>query len=346
MRTDTGGALLRFGEFKQAVMLGGTVAGAAAFISGQASSSHRDLILAHLEQRAAVPAIDGGAIQIPSYITDAALAAAPDTSVPDRMRDDMQIVEANVSMLAGTDAGTAFIVGAGQPKGITASSLNRVVVEPFTAAAIRVYTREIERSLSPAARRWLARDGITALNNIISTAFIDPSIGPVAGVFPGSVTHGAGTVIPSTGVTLSAIVSDLKALVATHADAAKLWFVMSRAMGRLIASLQTTTGAFAFSDINLRTGTGSIWGIPLILSSSARPTGSPTESFCACIDASKILFADVERVDVARSEDASLSLRDDPVAGAVSNVSLWQNNLVAGRLERVGIGGSAVTTPR
>jgi HK97 family phage major capsid protein len=101
-------------------------------------------------------------------------------------------------------------------------------------------------------------------------------------------------------------------------------FIISPHVAVWLAAQRSGDGPM-FPNISATTG-GNIFGVPVILAPEA-------QSKIILLDASCFAVAD-NGLAIDATQNGALQMRDDPVAGATSNVSLWQNNLTAVRLVR------------
>jgi HK97 family phage major capsid protein len=103
----------------------------------------------------------------------------------------------------------------------------------------------------------------------------------------------AGTLVPSTGVTLAAIDTDIHTALTyfNSGDAAldRVVAVTSPAFALYLSQLRTN-GISAFPTVNTRGGT--LYGIPLFISNALAGLGSPGTSQLSFCDPAQILVAD------------------------------------------------------
>jgi HK97 family phage major capsid protein len=234
----------------------------------------------------------------------------------------------NTRMLVGSGTAAASFVAEGIPKPVTAATFTAQTLTPRKCVGLAVVTRETVQLSTPAAENLLLDELRRAVVSAIDVGFIDPTRA-------GSVTFGAPTVT-STGSTLSAIDTDLRALVALATAAGINFiaptFILHPTTATYLGTLRGTGGAAAFPGLGPKGGT--LLNIPAISSTAAVHAGSPGEHFIALIDGDQVLYADDGDTTVSVSQNASIQMLDDPATGTTTEVSLFQNNLVGLKAER------------
>lgn len=98
----------------------------------------------------------------------------------------------------------AQFVGNGLPIPVSAMSLATATVESAMCVSLVVFTDEVASTFSAATQENISNSMLASVQRGINSAFIDPGMGAIAGVRPGSITHGI-TPTPATGVTASDI---------------------------------------------------------------------------------------------------------------------------------------------
>ncbi len=99
-----------------------------------------------------------------------------------------------------------------------------------------------------------------------------------------------------------------------------------------IALARDTAGGAAYPGITV--ADGGLAGIP-VLTSTAVPSSASGDSIIVLVDAAEILLADDAGVSFDVSEQASIQMNSAPSSSAAQQVSLWQNNLLGIRVERM-----------
>ncbi len=240
----------------------------------------------------------------------------------------------NIRVASQSSGSTVGWVGEAAPKPVGELGFGSVQLGHAKAAGIIVITMELARFSSPSAEALVRNDLVAEMVKFLDQQFIDPAVAAVANVSPASVTNGA-TSVPSTGVTIAAITTDVKALFALYyaaeLDPANAVWVMRPGTALNLSMVRTNQDAFAFPDITPQGGT--FFGLPVITSNSVPGTVSGG-SIMALVLPNEIWMADDGNVNVDVSQEASLQMNTTPSAGAQSLVSLWQNNLIGIRAER------------
>lgn len=318
-------------QFVRAAVIGETRDGAVSYLAGS-GAEYREILEA-MVLRAPVDPLTGG-FTAPSTVSTALIAAATPYSIVDRLRDQFHRVPLDSRIVILSDAGVSFIRGAGLAKPMSSQGLSAATPEVFTFANLRVLSRELLLSVGREADRQLREAAGQSLAAATNTSFLDPGASAIPGQRPASITNGAAVTLSSSGTSLAQVDADLKTLLGAFTDdqLARAVLITSHGVGRLLAGLRGSGGASAFPTVDLRLG-GSVWGLPLLLTDAARPSGSPTESFVALVDPSQIIFAD-GNISLSRSENAALQFDSAPSQAAASQRSLWQNNLVGLLTER------------
>jgi len=248
---------------------------------------------------------------------------------------DLNRIPFNVRIAGQTSGGSAYWVGEGAPKPLTAFDFTATELRWAKAATIAVLTEELIRFSNPSAER-LVRDALAgAVVGLLDTDFINPAKAAVSNVSPASILNGA-TAIPSTGGTdAEAVRCDLQALWApfiTARNPPRTAVYIMNSTTALAASLMTNPlGQREFPGLTMSGGTFN--NIPTIVSDYV-PDG-----VVALVNARDVWLADDGQVTIDASREASLQMLDNPTnnsaAGtATSMVSMFQTNSVAFRAER------------
>jgi hypothetical protein len=239
-------------------------------------------------------------------------------------------------LITQTGGGAAYWVGEGKPKPLTSFGFDRSTLEPLKIANIAVLTEENIRSSNPSSEgivRDALRDAIAAG---LDVAFIDPANAGTLNVKPASITNGAEAIAASgTGdaddIRMDARSVMAKFIAANNPLSSGVW-IMSANNALALSLMVNALGQREFPDMSMNGGT--FMGLPAIVSEYAEDT-------VALVNASDIYFGDEGGVQVDMSREASLEMLDsgftqDGAAGTgASLVSLFQNNLVALRAERI-----------
>lgn len=238
----------------------------------------------------------------------------------------------NVSVPSQTGGGTYSWVGQGAPKPVTAAQFGTITVPFAKAAGIIVLTEELVKLSSPSAEQTIRDEMIAGMQQFLDGQFITPTVAAVANVNPASITNAAPTAAAS-GVTGAAAKADLAKAVAAFSVAniplsESVW-IMSDANAWGIATSINALGQPLFAGTS--PGGGTLYGRPVIVSNVAA-------SNVVLVHAPSILFADEGGVKIDVSREASLQMDSapmDPADATTVYVSLWQNNYVGLRAERM-----------
>lgn len=248
-------------------------------------------------------------------------------------------VDFNIKVPRGTGDPTAYWVGEGAVKPLSALAFDSVELLFNKVAGIVPMTEELMRFSNPSAERIVRDRLIAALTYLTDRDFLDPSKAEVTGVSPASVTNGV-TPIAATGTTADALRADLGNLIAEYLEAnmgvGGLVLVMTSAQAMRLSLMRNTLGQREFEGITLSGGT--LEGIPVVTSENiVAMGGSPTDGYpIVAINAPEIFLAE-GGVEVDVSREASLQMNDAPDSPETTStilVSLWQRNMVAIRAER------------
>lgn len=226
--------------------------------------------------------------------------------------------------------------GEGLPKPVGKQTYDNVTLGFAKAAIIVVLSDEAVRFSSPNAEMLARNDMIKGIATYLDKRFLDPAYSGVANVSPASITNAA-THIQSSGSTLAAIDADVKAALAaafagTDLDPSSAVWIMPPTTALGLGMKRLTQEALAFPGISM---TGGTWyGLPVIVSNAMVASGSPAEKQILLLTQDEVLMADDGGVTLDMSTEAAVQMSDTPTDGAVSLVSLWQNNLVGIRAER------------
>lgn len=242
-------------------------------------------------------------------------------------------------LITQTGGGTAYWVGEGKPKPLTAFDFDRTTLDELKVAAISVVTEELLRKSSPSADMLLRDSLAQAVAARIDLTFIDPSISASAGVSPASITNGV-SAVTSSGNDADAIREDIRALwstfIAANNPPTTAVYIMSSNTALALSLLRNPLGQKEFDGITMMGGT--FEGIPVITSEylSAVSAGG----YVVLANASDIYFGDEGGINVDMSREASLQMLDNPTNDTVtptatSMVSMFQTNSVAFRAERI-----------
>ena len=236
-----------------------------------------------------------------------------------------------------TSAGGGGWVGEGKPKPLTSFNFDKSTLAPLKCANIVVLTEDLLRRESYSAETLVRDEMANALTQMIDTDFLDPANAGSAGVKPAAITNGAPHSAASGTGDASDIRADLRSLInefiVANQQGASITLIM-RATDALAAGMMVNAlGQPEFPNISM--GGGSLFPGLNVITSQVVPSGT-----IIALQESEIYLADDGGFMVDVSREASLQMLDNPTNDvstptATSLVSLWQNNAVGFRCERV-----------
>jgi HK97 family phage major capsid protein len=245
----------------------------------------------------------------------------------------------NIKVPRATGIPTAYWVGEGQMKPLSAGAFDSTSLSYAKVAAIVPMTEELLRFSSPSAETIFRDELAAAITYKLDRDFLDPSKA-ADGSSPASLTNGV-TAITPTGNTADALRDDLGTLLARYLAAnlgvAGLVIVTTSTQAMRLSLMRNTLGQREFPDITVNGGF--LEGIPVIVSENiAAPTGSPADgTLMVAINASEVMLADEGGIEIDVSREASLQMDtapDSPATASTVMTSLWQMNMVAFKAER------------
>jgi HK97 family phage major capsid protein/HK97 family phage prohead protease len=238
----------------------------------------------------------------------------------------------NISVPSQTAGGTYSWVGQGLAKPVTNAAYAAVTLDFAKAAGIIVLSEELVKLSTPSAEGLVREELIAGMGAFLDVQFVDPAVAVGANLNPASITNGASTAAAG-GVTSAFARADLAASVAVFTAAnipllGSVWLMSdSNAFG--IGLSVNALGQPLFPGMSIAGGT--IFGIPVIVSNNVG-------NRVILVHAPSILYADEGGVQIDVSREASVqmdSAPDSPATATTVLVSLWQNNLVGLRAERM-----------
>lgn len=243
----------------------------------------------------------------------------------------------NVRIPGQTQGSTVNWVGETKPKPVSALAFEDITLRFNKIAGIVVISDELARLSTPSAEAIIRGDLVAQIAQFTDDSFINPVHAAVADVRPASVTNTA-TVIPASGTDADALRNDVRALYATFiqanmSTAGAVW-VMTSTQAMAIGMLMNPLGQPEFPGIGATGGT--LLGLDVIVSETV-PSDS-SGSIIVLVKQSEILLADEGGVTVDVSREASVQMNstpDDPQTASTILTSLWANNLLGIRAERM-----------
>lgn len=241
----------------------------------------------------------------------------------------------NVRIPRQTSGSTGSFVGEGLPTPVREMAFDNITAPWAKASAIIVVTAELSRMSNPSAEALVRQDLISGISEFLDKRLVDPAYAGVANVSPASLTNGI-TSRQASGVTLAAIDDDVAYVFQQYAAAniglqSGVW-VMPAALAITLSMLRTNQDTPAFPGLTMNGGV--FYGLPVIVSNSVAPSGSPGEQQLILVNQREVFLADDGQMMLDASAEASLQMNDAPSAGAQSLVSLWQNGLTGLKVDR------------
>jgi HK97 family phage major capsid protein/HK97 family phage prohead protease len=243
----------------------------------------------------------------------------------------------NVKMPRQLTGSTSGWVGQAKPKPVSELSFDTVTLGFAKCAGIVVLSEELVRFSTPAAEAVVRQDMIDTISQFVDQQFIDPAVAIEANVSPASVTNSV-VAIPSSGPSVAQVQADVhsvfQGLINSNLDIANAVWVMHPRTALSLSMLRTQQDIFAFPSITPQGGT--FFGLPVVTSKNVpvgETSGDPT--IIVLLSPNNIFMADDGGVMLDVSREASIQMDTAPTSGAQQLVSLWQNNLVGLRAERM-----------
>jgi HK97 family phage major capsid protein len=271
------------------------------------------------------PAWAGVLVQI-RQATDEWLALLRPRTILGRI-SGLHQVPFNTQLVLQTGGGTYKWVGQGAPKPVGKLALTTVALQFSKAAGIIVITEELAKLSSPSAEVLVRDDMLKGMAQFLDTQFIDPAVALVANVSPASITNGAGTAASSDNA-LTDLATLLSYFSTNNIPLGNLHIILSENNAAMMGLKRDALGNPLFPGVSADGGSAA--GFKLVPSNAAGTN-------VIGVQPDGILYADDGGVTIDVSREASLNMNDAPVAGDATTVfrSLWQDNLVALRAERM-----------
>ena len=245
----------------------------------------------------------------------------------------------NTRTLVEDAAGTAAWVGEGGGIPLSRLSLDAVSLEPTKIGGMVALTKESVAVANPASLDLINRAMLSTVGRYSDQALINPDIA-ASGTSPASITNGASQVA-STGSTEATFTANLKSLLAVHADAGsdlqEVVLAMHPTTALHLSQLLNASNVRAYPDLGVRGG--EIFGVPVLTSTGAVCSGSPTERVITAINPAGVLVADDGNIEISASDKVAMQMdgapTQDSAAGTASNLtSLFQVNSTAVKFVR------------
>jgi HK97 family phage major capsid protein len=243
----------------------------------------------------------------------------------------------NVRIPGQTQGSTVAWVGETAPKPVSALGFEDITLRFNKLAGIVVISDELARLSTPSAEGIIRGDLVAQIAQFTDDSFINPAYAAVTDVRPASVTNGV-TPIAASGTDADALRTDVRALYSTFISAnlstAGAAWVMTSTQAMAIGMMLNPLGQSEFPGLGAEGGT--FMGLPVLVSEVV-PSDS-SGSIIVLVKQSEILLADEGGVTVDVSREASLQMNstpDNPATASTVMTSLWQNNLLGIRAERM-----------
>lgn len=229
--------------------------------------------------------------------------------------------------------GIAHWVGEGAAKPLTNPTFGQVEIKEHKLAAITVYTQELVRQSNFEVERYLRDDLIEAITSAVDKTFLDNE--PESEKRPAGILHNAPK-YTAKGYDLDNVQSDLLNLVnqfqAANTTLDGAMFVMPHTIALKFLTLRTALGVPAeflagLSGLQPMGGINPPASIPRTLLGIPVALHPAANDKIVLINPRRILLGDDDRIDVAFSEQATLT------DGSVTH-NLWQENKFAVRAEK------------
>lgn len=248
----------------------------------------------------------------------------------------LRTVPFNIRFPSQSSGSSMGWVGQASPKKASKLQLSTNTLGFAKAAGIVVITKELAMFSSPSAEALVRQDMLDAMVAFLDQQFIDPGVAASANVSPASITNGLSSQNQATGSTLATFEVDcataMAVLIAGEVDFTRAVWITDPYTAMKIGMLRDAGGDYAFPGVTMNGGT--LYGIPLVTSNSV-PHSTSAGSILVLFAQPEVFLSDEGGMEIDASDQASIEMDDAPAGGAASLTSLWQNNLIGIRLERV-----------
>ncbi|HVP10921.1 MAG TPA: phage major capsid protein, partial [Phycisphaerae bacterium] len=229
------------------------------------------------------------------------------------------------------DAGASVgWVGEGARKPLTKLHFDTIEFRFAKAAGIVVLTEELVRFSNPSAEALVRTDLVNAMAQFLDEQFIDPAVAANGTTSPASVTNGAPHDAAS-GTGADKFQADFKKIIASilgadiPVDATCCW-IMDPVQAVSLSLMLNALDQPYFPNITAAGGT--------LLSYPVVTSGSVASQVITFLKGSEILLAE-DGVNLDASREASLVMDDGGSPAVTTMHSLWQENKVGLRVERI-----------
>jgi hypothetical protein len=251
----------------------------------------------------------------------------------------LQAVPFDTALGISTSAGAGYWVGEGKGKPMTSFNFDKATLAPLKCANIVALTEDLLRRQSYSAETLVRNEMAAALVQLIDTAFIDPTNSGTSNVKPASVANGAPHSAASGTGDADDVRADLRSLInefiAANQQGGPIVLVMRATDGLGASMMVNALGQPEFPNISM--GGGSLFPGLSVITSQTVPSGT-----VIALQPSEIQLADEGGFMIDVSREASLEMSSaptgdgvTPTAASAGLVSLWQENMVGFRCERI-----------
>jgi HK97 family phage major capsid protein len=249
----------------------------------------------------------------------------------------LRAVPFNVRIPGQTSGSTVSWVGETSPKPVSALGFQDITLRFNKLAGIVVISEELARLSTPSAEAIIQNDLTAQIAQFTDDSFINPAYAAITDVRPASVTNGV-TPIVATGTDAESLREDIRAayssFIQSNMSVAGATWIMTSTMAMSIGMMMNPLGQPEFPGIGAEGGT--LAGLPVLTSENVPHDSSG--SILVLVKQSEILLADEGGVTVDVSREASVQMNstpDNPTTASSVLTSLWQNNLIGVRCERL-----------
>jgi HK97 family phage major capsid protein len=221
-------------------------------------------------------------------------------------------------------------VGEGARKPLTKLHFDTIEFRFAKAAGIVVLTEELVRFSNPSAEALVRTDLVNAMAQFLDEQFIDPAVAANGTTSPVSVTNGANNDAAG-GTDADDLQADFKKIMAIilganiPVDQTCCW-IMDPVQAVSLSLMLNALDQPYFPNINA--GGGTLFGYQVITS------GSVASKVVTFLKGSEILLAE-DGINLDASREASLVMDDGGSPAITTMHSLWQENKVGLRVERI-----------
>lgn len=274
-----------------------------------------------------VPAWAGSLIYPQEYTSDFIELLYPQTILG---RLSLRKVPFNVTIAGQTGGTSVGWVGEATPAPVTAAAFNRIYLTHTKVAALSVLSDELIRFSNPAAEALVQSDLLKACAKGLDLSFMG-NAAAVANVSPAGMMNGATLSQAASGTTPLHVIDDVQALILPfinlNYDVTSAVIVMTPGLALQIGSLRSALGAKYFPNIDMSGGV--LEGIRVMTSNNA-----PANTMTLFIQ-DEIYLSEDAAPTIDLSREASIIMDTAPGSAGTAPVSMFQNGMVAVRIEQM-----------